>query len=106
MKRTLFLTLIALLAVSMASAAGDASAGKAQYDKACKGCHGAAGRHNPSIAKAMKVDMKDLGSGEVQSMSDDDLRKAVTNGVGKMRPIKSVSGVEVDNIIAYMRTFK
>jgi mono/diheme cytochrome c family protein len=90
----------------MASAAGDATAGKAVYDKACKSCHGAAGVANPSVAKMMNVQMKDLGSSDVQSMGDDDLKKVVTDGKGKMHPVKSVTGKSLDDVVAYIRTFK
>ena len=106
MKRTIFITLIASLATSVAVAQGDAAAGKATYDRACKSCHGPTGEHSMNIAKAMKVNMKDLGSADVQSMSDAELKRAVTDGFGKMRPIRSVSGTDLDNVVAYIRTFK
>ena len=105
MKRVFFTLLITWLASSVASAAGDAAAGQATYDRACKSCHGATGQHNLSIAKAMKVTMKDLGSSDVQSMTDAEMKKAVTDGFGKMKPIKSVSGADLDNVVAYLRTF-
>lgn len=105
MNRIFFALLITSLVGSVASAAGDATAGQATYDRACKSCHGVSGLHNPSIAKAMKASMRDLGSGEVQSMSDAEMKKAVTEGFGKMKPIKSVSGTDLDNVIAYLRTF-
>jgi mono/diheme cytochrome c family protein len=89
-----------------AYAAGDATAGKAVYEKSCKGCHGATGTANPGMAKAMKVDIKDLGSSDVQAMSDADLKKVVTDGKGKMQPIKSVTGKSVDDVVAYVRTLK
>jgi mono/diheme cytochrome c family protein len=100
---------IALLLISvsgLALAAGDAAAGKAAYEKACKSCHGADGTANPAIAKMMKVDMKNLGAADVQARSDDDLKKAITDGQGKMKPVKTVAGKEVDNVIAYVRTLK
>ena len=61
---------------------------------------------NPAIAKMMKVDMKNLGSAEVQAKSDDDLKKIITDGGGKMKPVKSVTGKSVDDVIAYVRTMK
>jgi mono/diheme cytochrome c family protein len=105
MKRlsTLF---IASLLLSSAALAADATAGKASYDKSCKSCHGATGAPNPGIAKSMKVEMKDLGSAEVQALSDADLKKAITNGMGKMKPIAAVSGSAADDVVAYVRTFK
>jgi len=88
------------------AAAADAQAGKATYDKACKSCHGADGTPNPAIAKAMKVDMKALGSAEVQAHSDAELKTLITDGKGKMKPVKSVSGAALDNVVAYVRTLK
>ena len=97
---------VLLSASVVPSFAADAKAGHATYDKACKSCHGASGTPNPAIAKMMKVEMKDLGSADIQSMSDADLRTAIAEGKGKMKPVKTVSGAEADNVIAHIRTFK
>ena len=100
---------IALLLISasgLALAAGDATAGKAAYEKACKSCHGADGVANANIAKMMKVEIKDLGSADVQGHSDADLKKVVTDGQGKMKPVKTVTGGDVDNVVAYVRKLK
>ena len=86
--------------------AADAKAGQAVYDRSCKSCHGADGAPNPAIAKAMNVQMKDLKSPEVQSKSDADLKKVVTDGQGKMRPLPPVSGPTLDNVTAYIRSLK
>ena len=106
MKRTMLLLSLTFSAVSVAMAAGDATAGKAAYDKACKSCHGADGTPNAAIAKAMKVQMVSLGEAEVQKLSDADLKSISTNGKGKMKAIKSVSGKTADDVVAYVRTFK
>jgi mono/diheme cytochrome c family protein len=98
MKRTV---LAILVSASLAVAAGD---GKAIYDKACKSCHGASGAPNPAIAKMMKVEMKDLSSAEVQKLSDDDMKKIITEGQGKMKPVKAVTDVAA--VIAYVRSLK
>jgi mono/diheme cytochrome c family protein len=94
-----------MLAVG-AFAAGDAAAGKAIYEKSCKACHGADGTANPAIAKMMKVDIKSLGSAEVQGMKDADIKTVITEGKGKMKPVKTVPAGEVDSVIAYVRTLK
>ena len=84
----------------------DLKAGQAAYDKACKSCHGSDGAANPAIAKAMKVEIKDLKSAEVRSKSDADLKKVITGGMGKMRPVTTVSGSALDDVVAYFRSFK
>jgi|SRR6185503_20764192 mono/diheme cytochrome c family protein len=98
MKRTV---LAILVSASLALAAGD---GKAIYDKACKSCHGASGSPNAAIAKMMKVEMKDLSSAEVQALSDDAIKKVITEGQGKMKPVKAVTDVAA--VIAYVRSLK
>ena len=86
--------------------AADAKAGQATYDKSCKSCHGPDGTPNPAIAKMMKADMKDLKSADVQAMSNDELKKVITNGKGKMKPVGTVTGGDADNVIAYIRSLK
>jgi mono/diheme cytochrome c family protein len=104
--RTILITLsLACLSVAAASAA-DAKAGQAVYNRACKSCHGADGTPNPGLAKAMKVEIRALGSPEVQAMSDGDMKKIITDGKGKMKPVSSVSGADLDNLIAFVRTLK
>lgn len=91
------------LAASMFAA--DAAAGKAAYEKSCKRCHGADGAPNAAIAKMMKVEMKHLGSKEVQAKSDAVLAKESKEGVGKMKGM-SITDAEAANIVAHVRTLK
>ena len=105
MKPIVISMMMAALAAG-AAAGADAAAGKAVYDKSCKSCHGADGAPNPAIVKMMKVDFPDLKSAQVQALSDDDLKKIVTEGQGKMKPIASVTGASLDNCIAFVRSLK
>ena len=98
------LTLAGLLATT--GFAFDAKAGEAVYEKSCKSCHGADGTPNAAIAKMMKVEMRDLKSPEVQAMTDDDLKKIVTGGKGKMKPVTAVSASSASDVIAYVRSLK
>jgi mono/diheme cytochrome c family protein len=84
----------------------DAKAGEAVYQKSCKSCHGVDGTANPALAKALKVDMKDLKSPEVQSMSAADIKKVITEGKGKMKPVTSVTGSAADDVAAYVKSMK
>ena len=107
MQMRIILTALTLAGLSAtAVSAADAKAGQAVYDKSCKACHGPDGTANPSVAKMVKADMKDLKSAEVQALSDDDIKKIVTDGKDKMKPVKAVSGVALDNVVAYIRTLK
>ena len=85
--------------------AADAATGKDVYGMKCKSCHGAEGQGNPAIAKMFKVEMKPLSSAEVQGMSDAQLKDIITKGKGKMHA-QNVSGSDLDNLVAYLRTLK
>src|SRR5260370_38656159 len=103
----IILILMTLITTAAADAfAADAKAGQASYDKSCKSCHGADGTANPAIAKMMKVEMKDLKSADVQGMSNDDIKKVITEGKGKMKPVKTVTGSAVDDVVAYIHSLK
>ncbi len=84
---------------------GDAEKGKALYTAKCKMCHAAEGEGNPGMAKMLKVEMKVLGSKEVQAMKDAELKKDIIEGNGKMKPVK-LTDEEAANVIAFLRTLK
>lgn len=91
---------------SVVLAGSEAEAGKAVYDKKCATCHGKEGEGKESIAKAMKVELRHLGSAEVQAKSDEQLKKESLEGIGKMKPVKGVSDEDATNLMAYLRTLK
>ena len=91
---------IILALISTGAWAADAAAGKAVYGTKCRSCHGASGEGNPSIAKMMKVELKPL------SESSADVKKVVTEGQGKMKPVSGVSGADLDNVAAYVQSLK
>lgn len=98
------LTLAALGSSAMFGA--DTQAGGAVYNRACKACHGADGAGNPAVAKMMKVEIPDLKSAQVQGLSEAEIKGVITNGKGKMKPVSSVSGADLDNVVAYVKSLK
>jgi mono/diheme cytochrome c family protein len=109
MKTMRCLSIVALASLPVAGTAsaapaGDAAAGKAVYTKKCASCHGEKGEGKEAIAKMMKVQMKALGSKEVQAKSDDELKKDTTQGFGKMKGVQGLSDKDAENLIAYVRS--
>jgi len=80
--------------------AADAAAGKTIYDAKCKTCHGADGSGNPGMAKVLKVEFKPLGE------STADVKKVITEGQGKMKPVGGLSPADQDNVVAYVKSLK
>ena len=71
----------------------------------CQGCHGPGGVPSAGMAKAMGL--KELGSSDVQSMSDADLTSEINNGKGKMPAFKDkLSASQIKEVVAYIRTLK
>src|SRR5438094_4458174 len=85
-------------------AAGDAAAGKETYSKKCASCHGTAGEGKESVAKLLKVEIRDLGSKEVQAKSDADFKKIILEGNGKMKAVAGIDAKAADDVVAYLRT--
>jgi len=101
-----FLVVCLVFALPIAAAAkGDAAAGKTLYAGKCASCHGAAGEGKDAIGKMFKVTLKHLGDKEVQAKDDAVLKKDITAGNGKMKPV-TLTDTEVANVIAFVRTLK
>jgi mono/diheme cytochrome c family protein len=83
---------------------GDAAKGKVLFSR-CSVCHGDSGEGKDAIAKAYGVQMKAMSSKEVQSLDDAALKKVISEGKGKMKPV-SLSDQEAANIIAFVRSLK
>ena len=102
------IALAVTLVVSCSSPAlgADVDAGKAVFLKKCKTCHGTEGQGNAGMAKVLKVEIRHLGAEEVQALNDDELKKAINEGSGKMKPVKGLTAGNVDDIVAFVRTLE
>jgi len=98
------IALVTVLVWTLPLSAADVAAGKELYGKKCASCHGVAGEGKDSVAKTFKVEMKPLGSKEVQGKSDADLKKIAIEGAGKMKGVKDIDAKGADDLVAFMRT--
>ena len=107
MKLVLSITCLALAipgARIFAASTGNAQAGKVVFAATCKTCHGAEGQGNPAIAKALKVTIPALSDKAIQGKSDDELKKVVGEGTGKMKPVPGLSAKQVVDVVAFVRS--
>lgn len=79
----------------------------------CSSCHGAAGKGDTEKGQQMKI--ADMTSAEFQAKKDDELKKAINDGVKKekggvkqeMDAFKGdLTPEQIDALIAYIRGFK
>jgi len=94
-----------ILPVWILAAEGNVANGKQVFSNRCIVCHGESGEGKEAIAKAMGATMKPLGSLGVQALSDENLKKGIVEGRGKMKPLP-MSDQDVADVIAYLRTLK
>ena len=104
MKTTLLATIS--LAASLGLMYAGAPEGKTVYVAKCQGCHGANGEGKAAIGKMFNVTMPVLGSKDVQAKSDADLKKVITDGHGKMKPVTGMDDKQVADCVAFLRTLK
>jgi mono/diheme cytochrome c family protein len=97
---------LSLLSFSLVGAdKGDAAKGKEIFISRCSVCHGDSGEGKEAIAKMLGVKMPVLGSKEVQSLDDAAIKKIISEGKGKMKPV-SLSDQEMNDLVAFLRTLK
>jgi cytochrome c6 len=99
------LALVILFQTSSQAAGTTAGDGGETFKAKCVACHGADGTGNTAAGKAMKV--KDLGSAEVQRLTDAQLYAVIAKGKGKMKGFETTLGADkCKELVAYVRTFK
>jgi mono/diheme cytochrome c family protein len=94
------------LIASFTLASAGVPEGKTLFTSKCQACHGPNGEGKPAIAKMFNVTMHPLGSKGIQAKSNAELKKTITAGQGKMKPITSLAEPQVDDILAFVRTLK
>lgn len=100
MKKTAGL-LILVMALAPVAFAAD---GAAIYKSKCATCHGADGKGQSPMGK--KMNLRDLGSPDVQKQTDKQLYDWTAVGKGKMPGYKDkLSDEEIKALVAHMRAF-
>jgi cytochrome c6 len=85
-----------------ARAQGDAAG---LFKAKCAACHGADGKGDTSMGKAMKL--RDLGSDDVQKQTDAELTDITANGKGKMPAYKGkLTDDQIKQLVGYIRSLK
>ena len=82
----------------------DAEPNKTAYDLHCALCHGEDGTAVETLEKLVRVEIPHLGSSHVQDQSDDQIRKVILEGKGKMNPVQTIAEHEIAGVIAFLRT--
>jgi mono/diheme cytochrome c family protein len=109
-----------VLAAPAAFAAGDAAAGKKNYDTLCFTCHGAAGKGDGPAGAALTPPPRDFSVGDFKFDADKngtpgedaDLTLVIKNGAGayggnpSMAPWGHLSDQDVADLVAYVRSLK
>ena len=97
-------SVLLIIAITLAPIAFAAD-GAAIYKAKCASCHGADGKGQSPMGK--KMNLRDLGSPEVQKQTDKELYDWTADGKGKMPAYKDkLSADEIKALVAHMRTFK
>ena len=82
-----------------------AADGAAIYKAKCASCHGADGAGQTAIGK--KMNLRHLGSPEVQKQTDAELYEWTAVGKNKMPAYKGkISDAEIKELVAFMRSLK
>ena len=96
---------IAILLTALIPAAASAADGKAIYKAKCASCHAEDGSGQSPMGK--KMNLRDLGSPEVQAQTDKELYAWTADGKGKMPAYKSkLDEAEINALVAHMRSMK
>ncbi len=96
------LGLIVWMAMPSGMTGASASEGTQLFKSKCAGCHGPDGKGQTSMGKMMKL--KDLGSPEVQKLSDAQIHEIIEKGKRPMPPFgNQMSKEQIGDLVSYIR---
>ena len=96
------LATLAILAVAVWSTPLTAQDGPTLYKTKCAMCHGPDGKGDTPMGK--KLNIRDLGSPEVQKQTDAELNTIIAKGKGKMTPFGAkLTTEQIGQLVAHIR---
>jgi len=105
MKNALKAILAVLMFTLVFSTWSLADSGADTFKSKCAMCHGPDGKGQTTMGKTLNL--RDLGSAEVQGQSDADLTNTITNGKGKMPKYDGkLTKDQIGDAVKYIRTLK
>lgn len=105
MKSTVLVSLGLLVFAIALCTPSFAEGGADTYKAKCAMCHGATGAGDTAMGKNLKL--RDLGSPEVQKLSDEELTTIVAKGKGKMPAYDGkLTKDQITDVVKYIRTLK
>jgi cytochrome c6 len=95
-----------VLALAVAfSRYASADAGAETFKARCAPCHGATGKGDTTIGK--HLNLRDLGSEDVQKKTDDELEAIIIRGKGKMPAYEHrLSKEQIQSLVKLIRSLK
>ena len=98
--------LILFLALMLPAVSVAADSGADLFATKCATCHAKDGSGNTPLGKNLKL--HDLGSADVQKISDKDLKEIVTKGKPPKMPAygDKLSATQVDDLVKFIRSLK
>lgn len=97
--------LMVVLALVLPAFSVAADSGGDLFATKCAACHAKDGSGNTAMGKNLKL--RDLGSADVQKLSDKDLKEIVTKGKGKMPAYSGkLNDAQVDDLVKFIRSLK
>jgi len=105
MKNILRASIMVLALALVFSVYSFADAGADTFKAKCAACHGATGAGDTTMGKNLKL--RDLGSADVQTQSDDDLTTTISKGKGKMPAYDGkLTKEQIGDIVKFIRSLK
>lgn len=81
-------------------------AGQRVFAQRCASCHGDTGEGRESTERTFSVELRPLGSEEVQERTDEEFRALLLDGGLRAKPIRNLNAADAGSVILFLRTLR